>query len=524
MKKKKQDIAVVKDFSLEYREKKRILQVYEDFSLSIAPGEKVALLGESGSGKSTLGKFLAGILPKNARILSGRYVLDGEDRFFKGRYLGMNKIRGSKISFIFQDAQESMNPAKTIGAHFEELLSFHYGTSKEEVREKALKKMEELTLPNPERIYACYPFELSGGMCQRVAIAMALCTNPSLMIADEPTSALDTVSANKVIEELKMVEETACLVITHDISVAKELADRIVVVDKGRKIEEGPTEVLLTYPREEVTKKFLTSYREISNLLPGKEPNFQTPVLEVEGLEKFYGQRKVLKNISFQVYQGEIYGIIGQSGCGKSTLARSVLGLETKVRGKVMWEGKDLLNVTGERRRKLSGELQMIFQNSRSVLNPRRTVEQLVEEPLQYMEIGDREYRKKTVREVLRAVELEENLYYAKPPGLSTGQCQRVTIARALALKPKILICDEVLSALDVTTQYQILKLLLKLKDTYHFTILMITHDLRIAKNLCHHIMVMDKGEIVEILRGGEDFRKTKHPATKALMDAMHLL
>ncbi len=516
---KKNPVVKIENLTLSYVTDKRVVNVYENFSLVISENEKIALIGQSGNGKSTLAKFLTGILPKSAVIKGGTYSLEGVDIFKKEKFLELNKVRGSKIAFIFQDATESLNPIQTIGRHFEELLGFHQICEKEEVRSLAIEKLESLLIKDAEKVYDSYPHQLSGGMCQRVCIAMCLCLDPILLIGDEPTSSLDVLSAYEVIENLRNLEGISVLLITHDISVAAKVADRILVLDKGEICEDAPTQILLAAPKHEYTKSLIDSYNEIPNVNEmGGETIEPSPILRISGVSKSYGSFRVLSDINLEVYRNEILGIIGESGCGKSTLSRCIMGVEENVAGEIFYEDVDLLKLKVRKRRKFSPEIQMIFQNSRAVLNPRRKVLDIVQEPLFYNGLY-KGHREEMAMALLGDVGIDESMYYVRPTELSTGQCQRVAIARALVSKPKILICDEAVSSLDINIQLQILKLLLELKVRYNLTIIMVSHDIRVLQNYCNRIAIMKDSRILEIVDNNSLSKGLVHPYTENLLN-----
>ncbi|MDO5725330.1 MAG: ABC transporter ATP-binding protein [Tissierellia bacterium] len=491
----KETILSINNLTLNYIKDGRHVKVYDDFSLNIERGKTVTLLGESGSGKSTLAKVVTGLLPPSAKILSGNMKLLDQNIAITSKFLHWNKIRGSKIAMIFQDAIQSLNPVSTIYKHFEELLLFHKICQKSEVRIRASQLLKELRIEDTDRVLDAYPFELSGGMCQRVCIAMCLSLEPEILIADEPTSALDVFSAKKVIEALESLKGVSVLLITHDISVAKRASDYIYVIEKGRICENGTVLEILQNPKQAYTKSLVNSYRQLEEIKVPWQEN-KNKILQIKNVTKSYdGKKNIIDDLSFDIYEGEVFGIIGESGCGKSTLARSIIGLEQIKTGEIIYKNQNLLKMNSKKRRAYSKEIQMIFQDSRAVLNPRATVLELVCEPLNYNKIANHEEKIKMAKEILNRVGITKDLHKAKPPALSTGQCQRVSIARALVMKPKILICDEAVSALDVNIQLQILKLIAKLKTEFNLTILMITHDLRIVKNFCSRVATMKAGK-----------------------------
>lgn len=514
---KKETIVDIKNLTLNYKTHNRITKVFDNFNLQIEESEKVTLLGRSGSGKSTLGKFLCGILPNTAHIENGEFTISDKKVFENREFISMNSIRGSKIAFIFQDAALSLNPVKTIEEQFTELLLFHKICKKSEVFDMAKKKLQSLRIDEYERILKSYPHQLSGGLAQRVCISMCLCLEPVLLIADEPTSALDVISAERVLENIRNLKDIAVLFITHDISVARKVSDRIIVINKGIICEEGTPEEIIENPKDPYTKNLVGAYKNIPKLKPEKVEK-EKKILEIRNLSKFYGEKEVLKDINLSIYSQEIFGIIGESGCGKSTLSRCILGLENHIDGKIIFkEDIELQKLTRKERRKFSPKIQMIFQNSRSVLNPGKNCRTLVMEALDYNKLYDKEKRLEIAENLLEKVEIPKDHWFARPPELSTGQCQRIGIARALAINPELLVADEAVSSLDVENQYQILSLLQKLKKEFNLTIIMISHDIRILKNYCNRLGIMRNGKFVEIIES-ENVDNSKDDYTQYLL------
>lgn len=500
----------IKDLDLSYSNN----LVLKKLNLEINKNEIICLLGESGSGKSSLSKVMMGLLPKTALIKNGLMNIQGLNIELNKKYKYWNKIRGQKIALIFQDASQSLNPVLTIYKHFEELMLFHKKCKKHEIKKIVINLLKKLNLRDTERILKSYPFELSGGMCQRISIALALSIQPTLIIADEPTSSIDNISRMDVLESFQNIKNVSILFITHDMSIAKKIADKIAIIYDGEVCEFDKKDTIFTNPKHFYTKQLLASYDNITKIKNAYTKN-DNIVLKVEKLSKSYVKGKnIIDNLSFAVYSGETFGIIGESGCGKSTLARTLLNLEHNNTGKIYYNNQ---NIHGK---KLAKDIQLIFQDSRASLNPRYNAIELVCEPLHYNKILDRKERIGLALQYLAYVGIDTETANRRPPQLSTGQCQRVAIARALIIKPKLLICDEAVSSLDINIQFSILSLLSQLKNKFHFTIIMISHDIHILKNFCNRIAVMKNGKFIEIRDGGKAFNLTTTPYTLKLIQS----
>ncbi|RTE11022.1 ABC transporter ATP-binding protein [Paenibacillus whitsoniae] len=520
-------ILQVRNLQVTYRQNQATIPILDQLGFDMNKGEILALLGESGSGKSTIAKAVTGLLPPSANIASGTLQIGSTwhvDMTIKSKV--WDQIRGRGISMLFQDAQLALNPVLKIKENFKEILLFHRMAAKDEVMSIAVKMLSMLNFKEAQSksILECYPFELSGGMCQRVCLALALCLKPSVLIADEPTSALDTVSQKEVLDLLKKMQAElglTILLITHDIAVANAISNRVIVLNKGIIEEEGNTSVVLSKPRTAYTKQLLASRLQI--VKPSNDRvellHHSEPLLQIRKLEKtFHSKKRVLHDIDLTLNSREILGILGQSGCGKSTLAKCIVGLESPSGGSVLYRGVHINRLQGKYRREMSRKIQLVFQDARASLHPGRSALELVQEPLQYLQIGTRKERKEQATYYLNEVGITGDLLNRRPPQLSTGQCQRIAIARALVLEPEVLICDEAVSALDMSVRAQILALLQRLHQQFDFAILMISHDIHVLRNFCHHIAVMNNGSISETKRPSELLHESSQPHTQLLL------
>lgn len=514
----------IRELRVAYPQDGRLVPVLDNLSFELAQGEIVTLLGESGSGKSTIARALTGLLPPSARIGGGVMTVGAEPGVdLSGKGVPWARIRGRRIAMLFQDAQQALNPLLTIQGHFSESLLFHRLAGAEEVRDICASLLGALNFSDPLDVLARYPFELSGGMCQRICLALALCLKPAVLIADEPTSALDTVSQKEVLDLLQAMRRKmglTVLFITHDIAVANAISDRIIVLNRGVIEEEGDARTVLTNPAAAYTRGLLASRAQVAEAAREREqPAVGEPHLEIVQLDKSFGRKKhVLHKVDLTLHEHEILGILGQSGSGKSTLARCIAGLEPSGGGRILFRGADVTRLRGKPGREMSKRIQLVFQDARASLNPRRTALQLVQEPLQYLRVGAKREREMLAMFYLNEVGITGDAQKRRPPQLSTGQCQRVAIARALVLRPEVLVCDEAVSALDMSVQAQILTLLRRLHQQYGFAIIMISHDIRVLRSFCHNIAVMNEGTFCEIGQADELLRDSKQPHTQMLL------
>jgi peptide/nickel transport system ATP-binding protein len=500
-------------------------------SLSVAAGEIVCLVGESGSGKSVIAFSTMGLLPKNLPVREGsRIALQGED-LVKVSEARLRELRCTRMGMIFQEPMTALNPVMRCGAQIDEVLAEHTQLAPAERRARIISMIEQVHLPDPERMYQSFPHQLSGGQRQRIMIAMALILEPALLIADEPTTALDvTTQAQtlKLIKELQTERGTGVLFITHDFGVVAEIADRVAVLKHGELVEMGPTEQLLKNPQHEYTRMLIASVPSHDPPQRLRPPPTNAPlVLHAEGLVKTYGHRGLfgghkvaaVRDVAFEIRRGETLGIVGESGSGKSTVARCVARLIDPSDGRILLSGTDIATMPAGQLRGLRRKIQIIFQDPYRSLNPRRSVGQsIVEGPMNYGQSASGALAR--ARKLMELVRLDPDSLDRYPHQFSGGQRQRICIARALAMEPELLIADEAVSALDVSVQAQVLMLLADIRDKLNLAMLFITHDLRVAAQVCDDVAVMSKGQIVEYGPVQQVFGAPKHEYTRALFEA----
>ncbi|RSN14441.1 glutathione ABC transporter ATP-binding protein [Nonomuraea sp. WAC 01424] len=465
-------------------------------SFTVEPGEVVAVVGESGSGKTTTAHSIIGLLPRNASLDGGRVLL-GENDLATWSPRRMESVRGAQIGLVPQDPSNSLDPVKTVGAQIAEVLRIHKRGDRAAMRRRVVELLTRVGLPDPETRARQYPHELSGGMRQRVLIAIAVALEPRLIIADEPTSALDVTVQRRIldlIDDLRAEFGTAVLLVTHDLGVAASRSDRLVVMKDGRVEEQGPTREILAAPAAAYTGRLLRDAPALS-ARPFREPVAAEPAIVVRDLVKEFrsGPRafRAVDGVSFEVPRGTTHALVGESGSGKTTTARMVVRFAEPTSGTVTVAGAP--EGRGFRR-----HVQLVHQNPYGSLDPRQAVADIVEEPLRNFRFGDRAARRARARELLDRVALPEDVSSRRPRELSGGQRQRVAIARALAAGPEVLVLDEAVSALDVTVQAQILELLEQLQRDLGLTYLFISHDLAVVRQISHTVSVMNKGRIVE--------------------------
>ncbi len=563
-----QKLIQVENLKISFLRQKQWFEVVKGIDFSINKGEIVGLVGESGSGKSVSSLAIMGLLPeKYSKINEGKILFyENEDRPIDLTLLSEKEyqsFRGDKVAMIFQEPMTALNPVQKCGNQVMEMILLHIKTTKSKAKQRVLELFKEVLLPDIERIYNSYPFELSGGQKQRVMIAMALSCNPDLLIADEPTTALDVTVQKTILELLKSIQKKygiGVLFITHDLGVIKQIADRVIVLYKGEIVEKGDVNDVFYNPQHSYTKGLLASRPPIEErpkrlltvsdflnnnaqeeILITKEQRqenhfqlySQEPLLRVKDLSVEYVVQKNLfgkikkKNVavnkvSFDVYKGETLGLVGESGCGKTTIGRAILQLIDSANGQIEFDGKLLNEIKGEELRNIRKDIQIIFQDPYSSLNPRLTIGQAIEEPLIVHNIySNAKERKKRVISLLDKVGLDSSQYDRYPHQFSGGQRQRIGIARSLALEPKIIICDESVSALDVSVQAQVLNLLNDLKNDFGFTYIFISHDLSVVKYMSDRMIVMQKGNIVEEGEADSIYANPQTQYTKKLISSI---
>lgn len=572
----------VKNLVTEFRSEDKIIKAVNDISFSLNKGETIGIVGESGSGKSVTSLSIMQLIPNPpGRIASGEIIYHSK----KGETINLSSLsnedmrayRGNEIAMIFQEPMTSLNPVYTCGEQIMEAILLHQKVTKKDAKVKTISLFEQVQLPDPDRIFKSYPHEISGGQKQRVMIAMAMSCNPRVLIADEPTTALDVTVQKTILDlmlKLQREHEMGIMFITHDLGVIAELADKVLVMYKGKVVEQGSVLDIFTNPKHPYTKSLLACRPPLDKRLKRlpvssdfmktdsdggmteipttiadtlnsvvitqaereaehKELYSRDKVLEVQNLKTYFPKNKsffgkttewvkAVDDVSFDVYEGETLGLVGESGCGKTTLGRTILRLNEPTEGKILFQKNDLLRLNTEDMRQIRKHIQIIFQDPYSSLNPRTTIGEAIFEPLQVHNIysSNRE-RKNKVVELLHKVGLDESHYYRYPHEFSGGQRQRVCIARALALNPKFIICDESVSALDVSVQAQVLNLLNDLKREFKFTYIFISHDLSVVKFMSDRMAVMQKGKIVEMGNADDIYNNPQTAYTKELINSI---
>jgi peptide/nickel transport system ATP-binding protein len=534
----------VNDLAVDFRVDAGTLHAVRGISFEVPEQSSVALVGESGSGKSVSALAITGLLPRENASFRGK-VLYGDRDLLTLSKSEMRRLRGAQISMIFQEPMSSLNPVFSIGFQIAEVLREHRGASRGAARKRALELLGEVGLSDPATKVDAHPFQLSGGEQQRAMIAMAIACEPKLLIADEPTTALDVTVQKQILEllaRLKAERRMALLFITHDLSLVREIADRVVVMRDGEIREQGGTAELFRAPKDPYTRALLEcrprldrrplrlpSVDEALNLNQTTEERRrgltgnEEIVLEARGLAKRYSPKRIaVRSASFRIARGKTLGLVGESGSGKTTLGMMLARLQPASGGEIRFGGEDLLGLPPEKSLEYKRRIQIVFQNPYASLNPRFTVGRILMEPMQIHRIGrGEEERRAAALELLRRVALPESAFFKYPHEFSGGQRQRIAIARALALKPELLICDEPVSALDVSIQAQLLNLLQDLQDEYRMSYLFISHDLAVVKYMADEVMVMKDGEIVETAGSDEIYARPRHPYTKLLLSSM---
>ncbi|MDA7501936.1 ABC transporter ATP-binding protein [Chitinophagales bacterium] len=554
----------VNNLETHFKTEEGLVKAVDNVSFKLNRGETVGIVGESGSGKSVTSLSIMRLIPDPPGKIVGGEILFHQDNgetvdLTKSTEAEMRGFRGNDISMIFQEPMTSLNPVFTCGNQVMEAIRLHQKVTKAEAREITIKLFEKVQLPTPERIIKAYPHQLSGGQKQRVMIAMAMSCNPKILIADEPTTALDVTVQKTILQlmsDLKTEIDSSIIFITHDLGVIAEIADRVIVMYKGKIVEQGDVYSIFSNPQHPYTKGLLACRpplnRRLSKLptvadfmredpqgkmiqidssveemlskfdIPasqhkqrGEDLMKEEPLLQVRGLQtwfpsqkNFFGKTtswvKAVDDVTFDVYPGETLGLVGESGCGKTTLGRTILRLAPARAGEVIYKGRDILKLSKQEMKELRNEVQIIFQDPYSSLNPRLTIGNAIMEPMQVHGVFDNDkQRKARVVELLETVSLKGHHFNRYPHEFSGGQRQRICIARSLALNPKFIICDESVSALDVSVQAQVLNLLIDLREKFDLTYIFISHDLSVVKFMSDRMIVMNNGKIEEM--GGAD-------------------
>ncbi|MEO0691981.1 MAG: ABC transporter ATP-binding protein, partial [Pseudomonadota bacterium] len=554
-----QPIASIQNLRVEFETKDGTVVGVEDVSFDIGPGETVCVVGESGSGKSVSSLSLMRLVEFGGGTIAGGKLLfdrkgsDGQmDVADAGDDL-MRTIRGNEIGMIFQEPMTALNPVFTVGRQLTEGLRVHKGLTKADAEARALDLLRQVRIPEPERRMKQYPHELSGGMRQRIVIAIALACEPRLLIADEPTTALDvTIQAEilALIDRLKRETGTAVMFITHDMAVVAQMADRVVVMFRGRKVEEGPVEEIFENPQHDYTKSLLAAVPKLGEMtgksapepmkLLGQEPKIEGPVdvrkdevlLEVKNLvtrfpvkggffRRTVANVHAVEDVSFKIKVGETLSLVGESGCGKSSAGRSILRLVEPTSGEVWLGDKDVMTFGPDELRKARRDMQMVFQDPFASLNPQMQLVDQVSEPIRNYGLASGSECNDRVAQLFDRVELPRSFMRRYPHELSGGQRQRIAIARALALNPKLIIADEAVSALDVSVQAQVLNLIMALQAELGISILFISHDMAVVERVSHNVGVMYLGRIVELGSRQQIFEDPRHDYTRSLMKAV---
>ncbi|WP_025897562.1 ABC transporter ATP-binding protein [Sneathiella glossodoripedis] len=567
------NVLLVRDLKVEFRVAEGVVKAVDGVTFRVPKGKTVALVGESGSGKSVISQAIMSILPKAAHITDGEILFFDPEKpgnFYdiaklKPESREMREIRGGRITIIFQEPMTSLSPLHTIGNQISEALHLHHKKSKEEGLELTIDMLRLVGFPNPEAAVNTYPFELSGGLRQRAMIAMAMICHPALLIADEPTTALDVTIQAQILDLMQKLQQKlkmAILLITHDLGVVASMADEVVVMYHGKVMEQGTLEDIFTDPRHPYLKALLkavprfnmkegerlTPIREItrdqdSKFLAQANPREvlsedDKPILQVSNLTKVFSTRKTslfgskpagtvkaVDQVTFFIKPGECLGLVGESGCGKTTLSKMILRAISATEGSVVYNDRgsdvDVLAMNNSELFDYRSKVQFIFQDPFSSLNPRMTVFDIISEPLVIHNIGTQKEREETVKELMNLVGLDVRFLRRYPHSFSGGQRQRIGIARALALKPDLLICDEPVSALDVSIQAQILNLLKDLQKELGLTYLFISHNLAVVDYIADRIAVMCQGRLVETAPKEVLFKNPIHPYTKRLLAAV---
>ncbi len=534
--------------------------VLHNISFSIPKNSILGVVGESGSGKSVTSLAIMGLLPKVVSNITSGSIQFNDLNLINCSDKELEQIRGNDIAMVFQEPMSALNPSMRCGKQVAEIINTHTSISKTEAKSQVLELFKKVKLPNPERIFKAYPHQLSGGQKQRIVIAMAIACKPKLLIADEPTTALDVTVQKEIIlllKELQESEQMSILFISHDLALVSEIADTTLVMHHGKAIEIQPTKLLFTEPKSNYTKALIHSRPSlterlkrlptVSDFLENKESSTvvtnsdrrelhnklynSEPLLEVKNISKsFYTKAswfnktefKAVNNVSFSIYEGETLGLVGESGCGKSTLGNLILQLTKADKGSVNYKGTDITQLSRAKLKDLRKEIQLIFQDPFASLNPRMSIGKIIMEPMIAHNLyKNNSQRKEKTIELLKNVGLSASHFNRFPHEFSGGQRQRIGVARTIALQPKLIICDESVSALDISVQAQVLNLLNDLKDNYGFTYIFISHDLAVVKYMADQLLVMKNGEIIESGDSDTIYSNPTKEYTKDLINAI---
>ncbi|MEE4015580.1 ABC transporter ATP-binding protein [Roseibium sp. FZY0029] len=508
----------------------RRIEIIKGVDLDIAKGEIVALIGESGSGKTTIALSLMGYARRGCEITKGSLLVDGKD-MARLSEKQRQQVRGTEVAYVPQSAAAAFNPSATIMDQVFEVTRIHKLMPPAQARLRAIELFRALSLPDAENIGNRYPHQVSGGQLQRLAAAMALIGDPKLMIFDEPTTALDVTTQIDVLKAFKSVMQQggiAGVYVSHDLAVVAQIADRIVVLKDGEVQETGTTQDILQAPKHPYTRELLAAFEPRHFEFSGRKEAAATPLLRIEDVTSGYGQIqadglpliRAVRSVSFELEKGRNLGIIGESGCGKSTLARTISGMLPASAGRVLFDGQEMPPASKNRTRDQLQHMQIVFQSADTALNPAKPIEDILGRPLTFYHGMSAQDRSKRVDELLDMVHLPRNLRYRHPAELSGGQKQRVNFARALAAEPKLIICDEITSALDTVVATAIIELLKELQRELDLSYIFISHDLSVVEAICDEIVVMYHGEKVEQLTR-EGIKAPKHPYSKLLFSSV---
>ena len=550
----------IQNLQITFRNQSQWNTIIKDSNFSVYENEILGIVGESGSGKSVTSLAIMGLLPRQNSSVQGSIIFQDKN-IAQLDENSIRKLRGKEIAMIFQEPMSSLNPSIICGEQVAEILRIHTTLSSKQIKDEVISLFEKVKLPNPTELYNKYPHQISGGQKQRVMISIAIACKPKLLIADEPTTALDVTVQKEIIrllKELQQQNQMSILFISHDLSLISEISDRVLVMYQGEIVEQGTIQEIFLQPKQLYTQALIASrpsldvrLKRLPTIQNFIENNVHTeaiskesrlehhqqlyakpPLLQIRNVEKeyliptgFFHKNKTFKavrNISLDVYEGETLGLVGESGCGKSTLGNAILLLDPPTQGQIFYQGKDITQLKKNEVKELRKDIQIIFQDPFASLNPKLSIGEAILEPMKVHKLyaNDKERRQKVV-ELLEKVGLKAEHYHRYPHEFSGGQRQRIGIARTIALQPKLIICDESVSALDISVQAQVLNLLNELKENFGFTYIFISHDLAVVKYMSDHIAVMQKGIIEEFKEADTLYENPEKEYTKKLIDAI---